>query len=264
MIVSILGCGWFGQALGRALVQRGVTVNGSTTTAAKLVMLRESGITPYLIDLASGTGSVADSAFFACNVLVVAIPPRTRQQPAGQYVAQLQHLVEVLRTHRVARVIFISATSVYGDSNSEVDERDKPVPDTPAGATLLEAEALFSKQTFFATTVVRFAGLIGPGRDPGRFFAGKKAVANGLAPVNLIHLDDCVGICLAILDKQWFGHTVNACAPQHPARMEFYTRASARADLDAPEFVEELNGWKIVRSVLLEEKLGYRIWRTLD
>ena len=39
---------------------------------------------------------------------------------------------------------------------------------------------------------VRFAGLIGPARPPGRFLAGRTDLAGGERPVNLVQQIDCL------------------------------------------------------------------------
>ncbi len=257
MTISILGCGWFGQAFANALITQGITVKGSTTSPHKLAVLQNAGITPYLIDLASNAHADGYASFFTCDVLMVAVPPRTRQQPAESFIGQMERLIGLVQQHGVRQVIFISATSVYAGNCGSVDERNEPVPDNTSGEALVAAERMFREQSLFRTTVVRFGGLIGPGRDPGRFFAGKRNVPNGLAPVNLIHLTDCIGVCLAILYKQWYGYTLNACAPQHPSRKEFYTRASQRAGLEVPEFADELLSAKIINSIYAEQELGY-------
>ena len=44
MQVSILGCGWLGLPLAKALIGEGYTVKGSTTTPAKLNLLKEEGV----------------------------------------------------------------------------------------------------------------------------------------------------------------------------------------------------------------------------
>lgn len=257
MTISILGCGWFGQAFADVLMRQGTTVKGSTTSPHKLAVLQNAGIAPYLIDLASDAPAGDYASFFTCDVVVVAIPPRTRQQPAESFIRQIERLTGLIKQHAAEQVIFISATSVYGDNCGSVDERNEPEPDNASGEVLAAAERMFREQSLFRTTVVRFGGLIGPGRDPGRFFAGKKNVPNGLAPVNLIHLTDCIGICLAILKKQWYGYTLNACAPQHPSRKAFYTRASQRAGLEVPEFADELTSAKVINSVYATQQLGY-------
>jgi nucleoside-diphosphate-sugar epimerase len=256
MTVSILGCGWYGLELAKALVNKWVKVKGSTTTADKLALLADSGIEPYLIDL-SPTNEVTAPAFFECDVLWISIPPKARAGNGAEYLAKIERLITLIKTYQVKQVVLISSTGVYSDSNTEVTEQDAPRPDSESGRILIAAEDLLKQQTEFTTTIIRFGGLIGPGRDPGRFFAGKTDVPNGEAPVNLIHLTDCIGISNAILDKQAFGHTYNAVSPSHPTRANFYTQAAVASGLTPPHFIEEKENWKVVSSVNVGEVLGY-------
>lgn len=256
MTISILGCGWYGLALAKVLVTRGETVKGSTTSADKLTVLEAEGIAPFLIDLSADIAT-QHSAFFYCDVLVIAIPPKSRSGEGGEYLPKLQRVIRAIHQHQIKKVILISSTGVYADLNREVNELNDPQPDSASGKILFEAEELFRQQLGLETTIIRFGGLIGPGRDPGRFFAGKKDIPNGLAPVNMIHLDDCIGVTLAILDKDAFGYTFNVCTPHHPPKADFYTRAAARSGLELPAFIPELKEWKEVTSVNVNKLLGY-------
>jgi nucleoside-diphosphate-sugar epimerase len=257
MTVSILGCGWYGLELAKGLVNKWVKVKGSTTSAGKLALLAESGIEPYLIDL-SPDNEVTNPAFFECDVLWISIPPRARAGNGAEYLTKIERLITLIKTYQVKQVVLISSTGVYGDSNTEVTEADTPNPDSDSGKVLLAAENLLKQQTDFTTTIIRFGGLTGPGRDPGRFFAGKTDVPNGEAPVNLIDLTDCIGISNAILDKQAFGHTYNAVSPSHPTRANFYTQAAVASGLEPPHFIEEKENWKVVNSMTVGEVLGYQ------
>ena len=49
--ISILGCGWLGLPLAKALLKKKFHVNGSTTTVEKLDVLKDEGINPFLIDI---------------------------------------------------------------------------------------------------------------------------------------------------------------------------------------------------------------------
>ncbi|MCO5934550.1 SDR family oxidoreductase [Mucilaginibacter sp. RB4R14] len=256
MTVSILGCGWYGLALAKALVARGVTVNGSTTSPDKLPILNEEGINSFLIDL-SPDRLLYDPIFFSCDVLVIAIPPKARSGAGAEYVPKLKKVIDAIDQHNIKKVILISSTGVYADQNQELNELSDSKPNTPSGRVLFEAEVLFNQQINFKTTIIRFGGLIGPGREPGRFFAGKKDIPNGLAPVNMIHQQDCVGFTLAVIDKDAFGFTFNACTPHHLPKLFFYTQAAAKAGLEAPQFIPELKEWKIISSVNNDKFLGY-------
>jgi nucleoside-diphosphate-sugar epimerase len=256
MTVSILGCGWYGLALAKALVAKDIAVNGSTTSPDKLETLKAEGITPFIIDLSAGSTSL-NPEFFTCDVLVIAIPPKSRSGEGAEYVHKLQRVIDAIHQNPVNKVILISSTGVYSEQDTELDELSPPEPNTPSGKILFDAEELFRQQPDFKTTIIRFGGLIGPGRDPGRFFAGKKNIPNGLAPINLIHLDDCTGLTLAVIDKDAFGFVFNACTPHHPSKFAFYTRATANAGLEQPVFILELNEWKTISGINTNKVLRY-------
>ncbi|MFA6087046.1 SDR family oxidoreductase [Mucilaginibacter sp.] len=257
MTVSILGCGWYGLALAKALVAKGISVKGSTTSSGKLETLSAGNIKPFLIDLSVDDASY-DADFFTCDVLVIAIPPKSRSGGGAEYVPKLQRVINAINQNQIQKVILISSTGVYADLNMEVNELTDPQPDTLSGKILYGAEELFRQQTDFKPTIIRFGGLIGPGREPGRFFAGKKDIPNGLAPVNLIELNDCISITEAVLNKDAFGYTFNACTPHHPPKFAFYTGAATKAGLERPAFVLELKEWKIINSINVDAVLGYQ------
>lgn len=254
--ISILGCGWYGLPLARALAERGYKVKGSTTSAQKLTVLEEAGVQAFLLDVSAESG-IDNADFFDCDILWIAIPPKTRHGEGDNYIKRIQNVINAAQKHGVKQVVHISSTGVYGDHNLTVTELTPPAPISQAGTTLLQVEDLLRAQTAFTNTIIRFGGLIGPGREPGRFFAGKKNIPNGQAPINLIHLDDCIGISLALLDKEGFGYTYNACAPHHPPKADFYTKAAIKAGLEQPEFTDELREWKIVSSIYTDEVLNY-------
>jgi nucleoside-diphosphate-sugar epimerase len=255
--ISILGCGWYGLALAKALINDGIKVKGSTTSEQKIALLADEGIEPYLVNF-SADDETYNADFFDCEVLFIAIPPKARSGAGAEFIPKIQRIISAIERHSVKKVVFISSTGVYADLNCEVDERTPPLPDTESGKILLEAENLFKNDPAFKTTIIRFAGLIGPGRNPGRFFAGKKNIPNGNAPVNLIHLDDCIGLTKAIIGHHAFGYLFNGCAPDHPVKSAFYTQAAVNSGLDKPDFIDELKEWKIVKSVNLEAILEYQ------
>lgn len=255
--ISILGCGWLGLHLAPVFQQQGMHVKGSTTTESKIPMLTAKGVTPYLLTLPHTTATF-DPDFFSCDILLIAIPPKARQGKGEEYLQLVTQVIEAIQQYPGAQVLFASSTSVYGSAGGEITELTPPAPDTPSGHIMLQAEQLLRSQNNFTTTVIRFGGLTGPDRHPGRFLAGKQEVAGGLSPVNLIHSADCAGICLAIIQEQAFGYTINACSPHHPPKQDFYTRAAVAGGFIAPTFKQEGREAKIISSIYTTSLLHYR------
>ena len=255
MVVSILGCGWFGQGLAASLVGQGIKVNGSTTSQTKLAVLQAANIDAYLIDIISPETSTIDTSFFICDTLVIA--NNVRMNNAEAYLIKIKCTIGLILRAGIKKLIFISSTSVYGEPGMRVNESTQPTPITMASKLLLQAEKLLQAQPSFNTTIIRFGGLVGPGREPANFFAGKINIPNGDAPVNLIHLEDCIGITETIILSDHGSFIVNAVAPHHPTKKEFYTAAAKKAGLAIPEFISKKNKWKIVDSIYVTEPLKY-------
>lgn len=258
--ISIMGCGWLGLPLARLFVQLGYRVNGSTTTSEKLDFLRQDGISPYLLDLADADfDEQALRDFLQADVLILNIPPKLRSDGGEGYLHQMRLLLSALRLSPVSRVLFVSSTSVYQDLNRIVFEEDEVyTEEQDPGNTLLKVEKLFQDSEEWICTVVRFGGLVGGSRQPGRFMAGKQNLPSGDAPVNLIHLDDCVNILQRIVEQEKWGQVYNACADEHPSRRDFYREATLALGLEPPVFADmEETRFKLISSQKLKDDLAY-------
>ena len=268
MTISILGCGWLGLPLGEHLARRGHRVKGSTTASAKLGALAEAGIEPYLLRLGDDDPGTepgpAASDFFDADALYLNVPPgRRRPDVEARYRAWMAQVAAMLARSPVRLVVFASSTSVYPDLGREVTEEDADVaePESASGRVLREAERLFLEAPGYDAVVLRFAGLYGYDRRPGRFLAGRTGLAGGDAPVNLVHRDDCVAVSAAVVERGVRGEVVdqvfNVCADEHPSRRRLYTQAAARMGLEPPVFSDAPFGFKIVSNRRLKEHLGY-------
>lgn len=264
--VAVLGCGWLGLPLAQALVAEGYSVAGTTTTPTRVLTLRDQGIRPYLLSL-GGKFTATDqdtlhTLLSGTDILILNVPPR-RGTTTTSYPDLLRPVAQAANACQVSQVLFVSSTSVYPDEPRVMRETDaQAAPD--AGSDMLRAENLFAPQPQPDTpaasrnTVVRLGGLFGPQRPPGRFLAGRHDVAQASAPVNLIHLDDCVGLLSTIIRQQAWGHTFNACAQAHPVRSEFYPKAARQLGLQPPVFsADDAPGGKIIDSTLVRQTLNY-------
>lgn len=258
--ISIMGCGWLGMPLAERLSKAGYNVKGSTTTPHKLEELQEKGIRPYLLNLQDeNLEREAFKEFLQAQVLVLNIPPHLRSDGGEGYLKQMHLLLEFLSDSPISRILFVSSTSVYLDLNRVITEEDivfteEQQPDH----MLLQSEKLFQQGEGWLTTVLRFGGLVGENRKPGRFLAGKKNVPNGDAPVNLIHLDDCLNILHRIIEADIWGQTFHACADKHPLRREFYHQAALSLGLTPPEFNDmDDTHFKLINSQKIKDALSY-------
>lgn len=255
--ISILGCGWLGLPLGKHLAKAGYEIKGSTTHADKIPLLEKAEIKPFL--LAFAPHLIGDAGeFFESEILLINLPPRNKDRIEDFHENQLKVISE-LATGKVKKVLFISSTAVYPSNNSEVFESDASLNClSRGGVPLLQMEHLFSQDSGFETTVIRFGGLYGPDRHPGRFLAGKKDMAGANNPVNMIHQEDCIGVIQTILEQNQWGEVFNACSPLEETRQLFYEKAAKELGVEAPTFSNESARFKKVNADKLVEKTGYQ------
>ncbi|MXN91859.1 NAD(P)H-binding protein [Flavobacterium sp. Sd200] len=259
MQISILGCGWLGLPLAKAFITQGVSVKGSITSPEKLSTLKQVGIEPYLINLSPEAPANLNDFLSGSGVLIISIPPKLRSGHGESYTDKIEGIIPQIEKSSIGKVLFVSSTSVYADDNTVVTEDTLPNPETESGRQILEAEQILSGNTGFKTTVLRFAGLIGPDRHPIKQLAGKQNLANPLAPVNLIHQDDCIGIILKIIEKNIWGENFNAAYPLHPVRELYYTQKAVEFGLPAPTFnSENASVGKTILSDKLIKALNYK------
>ena len=256
--ISILGCGWLGLPLAERLIEYGFTVKGSVTKEEKLILLKEKKILPFQLELTDvAVNGTKKEEFFNSDLLIINIPPGRRTDVITYHTAQIRQLITELKGSSIRYVLFISSSAVYPDLNKEVFETEKVEPFKESGKALLQAEQLIRAQPEFKSTIIRFGGLIGPKRHPGKFLAGKKNVANGDAPVNVIHLDDCIELICGVIQQQAWGEIFNASADVHPSRKVFYTRAAEQLALEAPSFATAEGTYKSLNSEKIKKRLGY-------
>tara|TARA_B110000046_G_scaffold38722_1_gene42596 strand:+ start:3564 stop:4325 length:762 start_codon:yes stop_codon:yes gene_type:complete len=240
--VSILGCGWLGKSLAISLLDEGYILKGSTTSEEKLDLLEVNNIEPFIIDIASFEEFYD---FLNSDILIITITSKD--------IDGFENLISQIENSSIQKVIFISSTSVYGSLNKVMTEEDEVLK-----IPLSEIENLFRENTFFETTIIRFAGLFGDERHPSNWFRNGRKIPQPKGFVNMIHKEDCIEIIHKIIDQNCWNQTFNACSNHHPTRREFYTIAKLSSDFEVPEFEEnEVYEWKIISSKKVQKFLEY-------
>jgi nucleoside-diphosphate-sugar epimerase len=125
------------------------------------------------------------------DALVITLPARRTGAGEGFYLQAVQEIVDTALAYHIPRIVFTSSTSVYGNVNGTVKENSPRLPQTASGQVLKELEDWLHNLPGTSVDILRLAGLVGPSRHPGRFFAGKSA-PDGQHVVNLVHLQDVV------------------------------------------------------------------------
>jgi len=242
--ISILGCGWLGLPLSISLINKGYQVYGSSTSEEKYNKLKAKNITPYIIDISKRDHDF--SKFLSTNILIISITSKS--------IEDFKNLICQIEKSKVKKVIFISSTSVYPNTNGTVTE------ETPVKKSALsDIENLFKINTSYQSTIIRFGGLFGYDRKPANFFKLGKEINNPEGFINMIHRDDCIRIIEHIIKGNIWDTILNACTDNHPTRRAFYTKEMSLLGKDKPRFNENsLNEYKLVSSEKLKTLLSYK------
>jgi len=253
--ISILGSGWLGLPLAQALQQQGYQVKASSRSDERLSQISQSGLSAHYFDIEKED---SDIRFLQADILIINITSKN--------ILAFERLIKSIESSAIKQVLFISSTSVYRDSD---DLQKASITEDNLAALkpcdLLTIENLFRSNSHFETTIIRFAGLIGYQRHPGRFFLQAntesntcKAIKNPDACVNMIHRDDCLGVIAAVFKAEYWGEVINACASHHPKRRDFYNVAIQHLAAIPASFDEQGGSiGKVVDNNKVKTLLGY-------
>ena len=241
--ISILGSGWLGLPLADHFVLTGNQVKVSTTSKSRLHELSSRKVEPFIIDIDEFPSNLND--FLQADILIINIPSKS--------IDGFGNLIKKIEKSGIEKVLFVSSTSVYENKNKILYESSDEESIT---SPLLTIENLIKNSS--KTTIVRFGGLIGYNRNPGKFFSKGKSVQNPDSYVNLIHRDDCVEIIIQIIEQDIWGEDFNCCADTHPTKREYYTQAAKNFGVPTPSFVDSsIKSFKIISNQKVKQVLNY-------
>lgn len=246
MKITIIGNGWLGKPLRKLLRAKGLDAFSTQRTFTD-----EAHVLNFPSTDSKSTELLQNSA-----VVVLAFPPdRTN---VNQY--SLDCLAICAQIPLSAKVILISSTGVYSDERSNAVESDIDYSNIAENKLLLAEKALIDilKNRL---TIVRMAGLVGAGRYPVTAMARSGKSYDGNSPVNLIHLDDAIGIIYYIIRNNIWGDTINACAPNHPTKQDYYKWMAKELGITPPNFIHQDQPSKVVISDK-SIRMGYEYLRS--
>ena len=224
--VAIVGLGWLGLPLALHLKELGWCVKGSKQSPDDAQKLHQLGIETYPFSLSDEMKRLPDHIrpLFNVDALIITLPPSSFS--SQQYCEYLAFLTNQAKKQGVQHLIFTSSTSVFPDISGRFDESSQLSAETEMGKTLIQAEQCLFQSGIPHCDILRLAGLIGKQRHPVKVLAGKRNLKQGNSPVNLVYLEDCIQAITALLMNPNGLRTYHLCAPIHPTRTEYYTKAA--------------------------------------
>lgn len=226
MELFIAGCGYTGQRVAQEAKMAGWNPVCHLRDAKKAEELARHGIETIVCSM----DDLDEIPLLPLNgkVLLYSVPP----QGGGSIDLRVRNFCQAMeRDNQIpTRIVYLSATSVYGDTGGAVvTESSQTDPQSAMGKRRLDAERLFSDfcgRHGLALVVLRVSGIYGPGRLPlMQISQGQPLLMEELAkPSNRIHVDDLVKVCIAALER---GEGVYNVSDGHPSSMTSYFNACA-------------------------------------
>jgi nucleoside-diphosphate-sugar epimerase len=239
----LFGCGYLGRRVATAWHAAGDVVHVVTRSTARAAEFRAQGWTAHIADICE-PASLAALPAVDTVLFCVGFDRSSGREQRAVMVDGLSHVLDHCRG-RCERFVYTSSSSVYGQCAGEWVDEDSPCePTQPGGQCCLAAEqlvwqALPGGSAVPSATVLRLAGLYGPGRLLSRVESlqrGEPLAGNAEAWLNLIHVDDAVAAVLACEHRWQPGATHLVCDDRPVTRGEYYAALARHVGAPTPTF----------------------------
>jgi nucleoside-diphosphate-sugar epimerase len=199
--ILLAGCGDIGQRVAARLAKEHQCFG-----LKRNPQFLQSSITPLKGDL-SDDKDLAGIFSQEFDVVIATLTPEARTEEAYQkaYLDTATALASSINNaeYQPKIVIWISSTSVYGDSTNQWLDEESPVnPASFFARALKKAEDIMAAVSC-DLTIVRFSGIYGPGRL-ALLSSVKSGVGRPAQPEqwsNRIHSDDCAGFLVHLVNR---------------------------------------------------------------
>lgn len=233
----IIGCGYLGQVLARALVARGVRVRATTRRDPRGHPLEGLGVQMMRLDVTDpGAPAFLAPVLGPASLDVYYLVPPGRSAPEATVREGIARIAAALAPAGIRRGVLASSTAVYGQRRGAVVSAEtEPAPEDGRGRLLLEGERLWLAAGSWAR-VLRLAGIYGPGRIIGRAAVaqGDPVTGDADALLNLIHVEDAAQLLMRVAAADT-AEAVELGADGHPvARREYYAWLATQLGVAPP------------------------------
>ena len=227
--VCIAGCGYIGERIAQSYLESGADVTCMVRSPEHASRLDAAGFTTIIctFDEQSGIPPLTVSG----TVIFYLVPPPgggVADSRARNFIARMAE------TEKPAKVVYMSATSVYSDSaGAVVTEESATCPDSAMGKRRLDAETAFrdyGAANGVPIVILRVSGIYGPGRLPLMQISQGQPLLHEeeSGPSNRIHADDLAAVSIAAAERGNNGDIFNIC-DGNPSSMTSYFNACADA-----------------------------------
>ena len=157
--------------------------------------------------------------------------------PSAVQPESLQALIETLKSLPLRRAIMTSSTVVYGNRARTVDADSKPEPDSERALRQYRLEGIWTSFGDQAT-IVRLAGLYGPGRiiGEGMIKQQRPIPSNPDAWLNLIHVADAATLLTTVADSERAASIELGCDDEPVLRRDYYHHVATLFSAPEPLF----------------------------
>lgn len=263
----ILGCGYIGTRLTRALLADGKNVMACVHRHESVAELERAGAEVHVFEATRSRAFQHAMTRFGAPVVVYALPPMPGF-PGGELIGRATSSAVKVGAQRF---IFLSSIAVYGEGrdNEPVDETSPSALSDDEALPFISAETTLdnARGNGLDCAVLRLAPVYGPGRGlREKLRAGTyKLVDDGVYTYSRVHVDDVVGVIRAVAERAP-GNSLYCVADDRPAPQREYVEwlakhVGARMPMSVPSLASGMPRVRIrnrpVSNTKLKQELQY-------
>lgn len=257
MNIFIFGLGYSARAAAKAIrAQFGddIPITGTIRSEDKIKQLQKDGIEALLLEEANAI-PIAHAINEATHI-IHSVPPNKFGDPVFE-----RYLAPITHNRDLRHLIYLSTIGVYGNAEGAwIDEKTPCKPTSPRGEWRVAAEDNWrrvAEQQNLPLTILRLAGIYGPGRSTFDKLANKtaKRIIKPGQVFNRIHVDDIGQVCALAAEKCLNG-TFNLTDDEPAPPQDVVTLAAKMIEKRAPKQVDfaEADMTEMARSFYADNK----------
>lgn len=229
--IAVIGAGHLGHPLATSLSEAGHQVIGTNTSKINVNTQYKN----IIFSLNQITQS--EQLFSHIDIFIINIPPSK---------TTVSDLLTFKRHFKNKHFIFVSSVGVFSKEQILVDEMTIPAPITERSKLVYEQEQVFSDDC-----IIRCSGLVSKTRHPVHSLLRRNVKIEN-HHLNLIHIDDVIGIIKETIKRGIFHSIIHATHINSLLKKNYYQKFSKKYSFGDLEFIESTEkGTKVLSNTLL-------------